>query len=178
MAQQVGRHQQIPANLLAVLLQPRRHVHGIAEIGKLAARAAAFADDHVTGMQAGAEARHHAELLPVAIGFARNRVGNREEAVHAASAQHPVIERPRHDDLIADIGMNLATMRDDRAVDVEKEAGEQTLHAQLAHRLGERGGACEIEKHQHARFPHRASVSAERHIEQHAAADQPCQFKD
>jgi len=35
--QQVGRHQQVPANLLAVLLQPRRHVHGIAEIGKLAA---------------------------------------------------------------------------------------------------------------------------------------------
>ena len=155
-----------------MLLQPRRHVHGIAEIGKLAARAAALADHHVTGMQAGAEIRHHAELLTVAIGFARDRVGNREEAVHAASSQHLVIERPRHDDLIADIGMNLATMRDDRAVDVEEEAGEQVLHAQLTHRLGERGRACKIEEHQHARFPHRASVAPERHIEQHAAADQ------
>ena len=67
-----------------------------------------------------------------------------------------LIERPRHDDLVADIGMDLATMRDDRGIDVEEEAGEQTLHAELAHRLGKRGRAREIEKHQHARFPHRA----------------------
>ena len=88
-----------------------------------------------------------------------------------------LVERPRHDDLIADIGVNLATMRDDRAVDVEEEPGEQALHAQFSHRLGERGRACEVEEHQHARFPHRASVAPERHIEQHAAADQSCQFE-
>ena len=129
-------------------------------------------------MQAGAEARHHAELLPVAIGLARNRVGNREEAVHAASARHPVIERPRHDDFIADIGVNLATMRDDRGIDVEKEAGEKILHAELAHRLRKRGGAGEIEKHQHALFPDRRSISAKRYIEKHPAANQTGQFKN
>src|SRR5439155_22513702 len=66
-AQQVGRHQQIPADLLAMLLQPRRHVHGIAEIGKLAPRAAALADHAVTGMQASPETWHHAEPQPEGI---------------------------------------------------------------------------------------------------------------
>ena len=89
-----------------------------------------------------------------------------------------LVERPRHDDLIADIGVNLAAMRDDRAVDVEEEPGEKALHAQFAHRLGKRGRVCEIEKHQHPCFPHRRSISPERHIEKHAAADQPGQFEN
>ena len=128
-------------------------------------------------MQAGAETRHHAELLPVGIRLLRNGVGDREKALDATSARHPLVERPGDDDLVADIGMNLAAMGDDRGIDVVEEAGEKILHAQFAHRLGERGGACEIEKHQHARFPHREAISTERDVEQHAAADQPCQFE-
>ena len=69
-------------------------------------------------------------------------------------------------------------MGDDRRIDVEKEASEQILHAKLAHRLGKRGGAREIEKHQHALFPDRRSISAKRHIEKHPAANQTGQFKN
>jgi hypothetical protein len=65
MREQIGRDQQIAAGLLAIFLQPRRHVHGIAEIGQLTPRAAALADDHSAGMQAGAESWHHAELTSV-----------------------------------------------------------------------------------------------------------------
>src|SRR6266700_1968145 len=55
---QVGRDKQIPAGLLAILLQPRGDVHRIAEIGKLAVRTAAFADGHGTGMQPSPKTRH------------------------------------------------------------------------------------------------------------------------
>ena len=127
-------------------------------------------------MQAGAEARHHAELLQVTVGLLRNGVGDREEAVDAASARHPLIERPGDNDLVADIGVDFAAMGDDRGIDVEEKAGEQILHAQLAHRFRERGRAGEIEKHQHALFPHRLAVAPEGHVEKHAAADQPYQF--
>ena len=72
--------------------------------------------------------------------------------------------------------MHFAAMRDDRFVDVVEEAGEKILHAQFAHRFGERGRAGEIEKHQHALFPHRLAIAAERNIEKHPAADQPRQF--
>src|SRR4030095_201344 len=145
-------------------------------MGKLCAGAAALADDHVTGMQASPEARHHAEFLAVRVRAFRDAVGNREEAFDAAPSRHPLIERPRHDHLIADIGMNLAAMRDDRGIDVVKEAGEQALHAELAHRLRKRGGARKIEKHQHTRFPDRTPVAPERYAEQYATADQPYQF--
>ena len=52
------------------------------------------------------------------------------------------------------------------------------LYAQFAHRLGKRGGAGEIEKHEHTLFPHRDAISPERDVEQHAAADQPGEFKN
>src|SRR4051794_30567863 len=57
------------AGLLAKFLQPRRHVDGIAEKSQLPPRAAAFADDHGTGMQAGAKTWHHAEFPAVRIRF-------------------------------------------------------------------------------------------------------------
>jgi hypothetical protein len=56
--QEVGRGEQGSAGLLAVLLEPRRHVHGVAEIGDLAAGIAAFADHRMPGRElGGAEAR-------------------------------------------------------------------------------------------------------------------------
>jgi len=63
--QQIGRDQQVAAGFLAIFLQPRRHVDGIAEIGQLPPRIAAFADDHGAGMQTCAKTRHHAEFLAV-----------------------------------------------------------------------------------------------------------------
>src|SRR6266849_3681529 len=64
-AEQIGRHQQRAADLLAMLLQPRRDVHGVAEIGDLSARVSTFADYHRPGMRSRAKIRYQAELTPV-----------------------------------------------------------------------------------------------------------------
>ena len=110
--------------------------------------------------------------------FSRNGIRDREKAVDATAARHPLVERPGDDDLVTDIGMDFAAMRDDCIVDVVEEAGEKILHTQFAHRFGKRGGAGEIEKHQYALFPHRLAISPKRNVEQHPAADQPGQFED
>jgi len=55
-------------------LQPRGHVHRVAEIGYLATGIAALADHHGAGMQAGAKLRHPTELALVALGTLRDAV--------------------------------------------------------------------------------------------------------
>ena len=49
--QEVGGDEQRPADCLAMLLKPRRHVHRVAKIGDLAAGIPAFADDHRARVQ-------------------------------------------------------------------------------------------------------------------------------
>ena len=55
--QEVGGDEQRPADCLAMLLKPRRHVHRVAKIGDLASGIPAFADDHRARVQAGAKPR-------------------------------------------------------------------------------------------------------------------------
>ena len=124
-------------------------------------------------MQPGTEIRYHTEFLAVRIRFRGNGVGDRKEAIDAAPTRHPLVERPGDDHLVADIGMNLAAMGDDRIIDVVKEAREQILHTQFAHRFGERGRAGEIEKHQHALLRRPGSaIPPQGDVQQHAAAVQ------
>src|SRR5271168_2805772 len=64
-AGKVGRDDQTLIDRLAILAQPRRNVHRIAEIGELAFGSATFADDHRSGVQPGAEVRHDTELAVI-----------------------------------------------------------------------------------------------------------------
>ncbi len=129
-------------------------------------------------MQAGAEIRHQAKLAPIGFRFRRETVSNRKETVDAADVGAPAVERPCHDDFVADIGMNFAAVSDDCRIDVVKETGEQVLHPQFSHRFGKRGRSGEIEKHQRPQLSHGTPVAPERDIEQHPAADQPRQFEN
>ena len=83
--QEVDRGEQGTAGCLAVLLEPRRHVHGVAEIGNLPAGIAAFADDHRAGMQGGAKPRDPAELALIGVRAFLDPVFDGEEAVQAPS---------------------------------------------------------------------------------------------
>ena len=65
--QEVGGDEQRPADCLAMLLKPRRHVHRVAKIGDLASGIPAFADDHRARVQAGARPRGRAELVPIGL---------------------------------------------------------------------------------------------------------------
>src|SRR5947207_14783327 len=64
-AEQIGGDEQGTADLLAMLLQPCRDVHGVAEIRDLSTRDPALTDHHRSRMHACAKNRYQAELRPV-----------------------------------------------------------------------------------------------------------------
>src|SRR5258708_34224119 len=69
-------------------------------------------------------------------------------------------------------------MGEDRLVDVVEEPRQKLMHAQLTHRFRQRRRADEIEEQQHALLPRRPSISSYDYIEEHAAADEACQFEE
>src|SRR3984893_7887182 len=156
-----------------MLLQPRRDIHGIAEIGDLPARIPALADHHRSGVKSGAKIRHQAELAPIEIRSLRNPVLDRKEAIEVTLLPLLLCNRPRHDDLVPDIGVDLAVMSDDRLVDVEEELGEELMHAQLSHLFRQRRRSGEIEEQQHALLSYGPSIPSENEVDKDPAADEP-----
>jgi len=65
LTQQISRDDQALIDHLAVLAQPGRDVHRVAEIGELAFGTAGFADNHWTGMQTSAEVWDDVELTVI-----------------------------------------------------------------------------------------------------------------
>ena len=80
MAQYVARDDQVTAADLAVLAEPSRNIHCIAEIGKLSFETATLAHDHRSGMQSGTETWDGFERLFVLSRKAGNLIINRKEA--------------------------------------------------------------------------------------------------
>src|SRR5713226_3000922 len=106
-AQYVARDDQVAAADLAVLAEPGRNIHCIAEIGKLSFETTTLAHDHGPAMQSGTEAWDGFELFFVLSGKARNLIINRKEAYEASRISGGVIcNWPSYDDLVADIGKN------------------------------------------------------------------------
>jgi len=129
-------------------------------------------------MHACAEVRYQAEFPPVCFRLLRNAVLDGKKAIEATSLRPLGAEPPGDDDLVPDIGVHLAAMGKDCLVDVVEEPRQKLMHAQLAHRFRERGRADEIEEQQHALLPRRPSIPSNNYIEEHAAADQACQFEE
>jgi hypothetical protein len=85
-----------------------------------------------------AKLRNRAELSVMGLRLFCNSVRNSKEAVDTMPRRDPGRERPSHNHLISNIGVNLAAMRDNRPDNVEEEAREKFLHPDLAQRFGQR----------------------------------------
>src|SRR5258706_5398381 len=177
-AERVGGDEQRTAGLLAIFLQPCSDVHRVAEIGDLPARVPALAYPHRSRMRPCAEIRDQAEFPPVCIRILRNPVLDCKKAIEATSLRPLGSEPPGDDDLVPDIGVHFAAMGKDCLVDVIDEPRQKLMPAQFTHRLRQRGRADEIEEQQHPLLPRRPSIPSNNYIEEHAAADQACQFEE
>jgi len=142
----VAGDEQATPQFLALLLQPRGYVHGVAEIGDLTVRIPALADNDQAGIQTTTKAGDQAQLAPVPVGLLGDPVLDGEEAVEATPVAASARQAPAHDDLIADKGMQLAIMSGDCRVNVAAEAGQEVLHPHLAHLLRQRGRSGEVPK--------------------------------
>jgi len=61
----------------------------------------------------------------------------------------------------------------DRFVDIEEEAGDQVMHLELAHFLGEPRRAGDVEEHHDQLFADWTMISPKDDAGEHRAADQP-----
>jgi len=80
---------------------------------------------------------------------------------------------PCDDHLVADIGEHRAGVVADRFVDIEEEAGDQVVHAELAHFLGEPRQAGDIEEHYDPLLAGRTMIRSQHNAGEHRATDQP-----
>jgi hypothetical protein len=79
--EQLSRDDEMLSRLLAILAQPSRDVHGVAEKGELALGAAALAHNHGPAMQRGSELRHDGERALISVGEAGHRAVDRNAAL-------------------------------------------------------------------------------------------------
>ena len=74
--------------------------------------------------------------------------------------------------------MDLPVVVGNRLVDVEKEPGDQIVHAQLAQLLRERGRVGDVQKHDDPLFASRPMVGSEQKAAEDTAAYHPAELED
>jgi hypothetical protein len=80
--------------------------------------------------------------------------------------------------LVPDIGEYLTVMIGNWLIDVEKELGDEIVHAQLAHLLGECCRIGDIQEHHDTLLASWPTVGSKQETAKDAAANQPSEFKD
>ena len=114
------RDQAVAPQRLGDLLDARGGVQRVAEIDDRELGIAALAGDDRAGVQDDAHLGRDPEGAPIVPGARRKRGLDRLETSETAGVLHPLGERPRRDQLVADVAVHLAAVLEDRLVDVEE----------------------------------------------------------
>ena len=122
-------------------LGTRRGVDHVADEDDLLPLVANLTCDDAPTVDPGTKGGHRAVRALVAAACSLYRIDDGEVASEATSVRARVRQRPRHDDLVPDVLVHIATVLEYRLLEVLDEVTQERVIAQMADLLGNRGRA-------------------------------------
>jgi len=157
--------------------KPRRHVQRVADIGDLVAHVADFAGDDLAVVERGAERRHGAEAVEVALPVRLHEVPRNERTGEAIAVAEGARARPGQDRLVTHVFVDFGIALQGCVGNVAKEVVQQLVEAHRPQPLGHARRILHVDQQESALFAPGLHVAAGQQVPERAESQQPAHLK-